>query len=230
MAYKIGIVDDHQIVRTILSQTIQARDGFEVAFEITSGKELLEKDLSEVNCIFLDIHIEEINGTMVVPKLKENYPAVKILIISSKMDGYTLRMMLKAGVDGYIIKDELSPARIIFDAIKDMENGKHFFSEEVVPEAMAILRNRYGDNGQDLMKISAQLWVVAYYLDKSQSYAQIADILNISKETVSSHIKRLVSALGLAGGRELRTELRKGIYFLPMQDAIRDKNLPEIED
>lgn len=232
MAYKIIIVDDEKRSRKMLSDTVKAKDGYEILLETTSGATLLESDLSEGKCLFLDLSIEDKNGTAIVAPLREKYPSLKILVISSKMDGYILRKLMIDGIKGYILKDDLFPPDLVFRAIEEMEAGRYFFSEEVEKEAMAILRKYITRAGEpdDKDRITKHLWAVGYYVTKGLTETQIGGIMKLSSSTVAGHKARLADFLGLGSRKELVGELSKEPYQLLMIDAVRDKKLPIIED
>lgn len=228
MAYQIIIAEDEKWASKTLSETVDAADGYEILLKTASGTELLEANLSGANCLFLDLSINDRNGTALVPQLKANYPSLKILVISSRVFDLELKKLLEEGINGYIVKDELDPPKVIFEAIKFIEKGGIYFSSDVAGKAMAILK-KLGKRKED-GQISPHLWAIAYYVSKGLTDNRISEIMSLSARTIANHKTRLADRLNLEGRKDLVGELSKERYRLLMIDAVRDKELPEIED
>ena len=102
---RIALVDDHKIVREGIAQLL-SHSGFEIVLEAENGLDLLEK-VSHVDtpdiCI-LDINMPVMNGYKTMYKIRETYPEMKVLILSSYCNPFGIVRMLNKGANGYLCK------------------------------------------------------------------------------------------------------------------------------
>lgn len=113
---RIGIVDDHNLVRKALKNWLSQLHSFDVKIDAADGKELFEKlyEDSEVDVLILDLNMPGLNGKECLKYLREKYPHIRVLIISMSMDHDTINELLDLGAYGYLSKgaeiSELSEA------------------------------------------------------------------------------------------------------------------------
>src|ERR1700742_1797192 len=104
---QIALVDDHRLFRSGISALINTFKGYNVLFEAGNGAELTEK-LSPKNkpdIILLDIHMPVMDGTVTALWLKNNFPNIRVIVLSMLEDPEKVLSMLKLGVKGYLLKD-----------------------------------------------------------------------------------------------------------------------------
>jgi two-component system, NarL family, invasion response regulator UvrY len=102
---KIGLVDDHILIRDALANIIKSFDEFEVSLLAENGKEFIDK-LNQTNIpeiLLLDLNMPEMNGHDLIHWLLKNHPEIKILVLSM-YDAESLIHLIKAGVRGFIKK------------------------------------------------------------------------------------------------------------------------------
>ena len=103
---KIGLVDDHILMRDALASVIKSFDEFEVSLLAENGKDFIEK-LNHTNIpdiLLLDLNMPEMDGHETTHWLLKNHPEIKILILTM-YDAESLIHLIKAGVRGFIKKD-----------------------------------------------------------------------------------------------------------------------------
>src|SRR5690606_12484974 len=103
MKIKIIITDDHPMVRAGLVSMLQIYADIEILAQYESARQLLQ-GLQQVNpdVLLLDLQLSDGNGEMLIPVIKEKYPAVKILILTSNDNIHNIKLLLNKGADGYI--------------------------------------------------------------------------------------------------------------------------------
>src|ERR1043165_5454227 len=105
---RIAFADDQAMVRKGISEYIKSFDNCSVEFEASNGKEMIEKlekadELPHI-CI-LDIFMPEMNGLETLTVIKERWPEIKVLVLTGHSTEYYMPQMLKAGANGYLLKD-----------------------------------------------------------------------------------------------------------------------------
>ena len=113
--YKILIVDDESILRNGLKHMCNwEEEGFELVGEASNGKEALEIIGKErPNIVITDVVMPEMNGIELTKKIKDNYPEIKVLILSSFSEFNYIRETFKHGVYDYLLKTNVNTETIL---------------------------------------------------------------------------------------------------------------------
>ena len=102
----ICITDDHQIVSEGIASFLIGNEKFELISSSASGKELLDKlKKNQPDIILLDIKMPGLSGIQIAKIVKNEYPQIKIIFLSSNTDKESLDEAIKAGGSGYLSKD-----------------------------------------------------------------------------------------------------------------------------
>ena len=130
----LGFVDDHQIVIDGLLSLLNGHENFHIAFATTDPTTVLDK-LSEHNVTILltDIVMPGLQGNILAKKVKEKFPAVRILALSMSGEGDTVSEMINdADISGYILKN--TGKQELITALEKIAAGGIYFSDEVINE------------------------------------------------------------------------------------------------
>lgn len=125
MTIRLIITDDHELVRTGLIQYLGMSPGIEVVADAANGTELMEKLRSiSADLLLLDMSMPGICGENLITHIKNNYPDLRILVLSMHSEIPVVLHAIKAGASGYISKD--SPPHVLLEAIqKTIETGQY---------------------------------------------------------------------------------------------------------
>ena len=108
MSYSVLIIDDSEVIRSVLNKTIQFTTiEFEKILEASSGKEALELLQNNwVDIVFSDINMPEMNGIEMIRELRENeeFKDIPVIVISTEGDEKTLDQLVQLGVSGFLKK------------------------------------------------------------------------------------------------------------------------------
>ena len=125
--YKILLVDDYPPVRRIVREIIEAQLDLQVVGEFNDGRELLKYLKSEpVHLILMDISMPNLGGFEATLKIKENYPEVKVLILTMHKSKMYLERAMALGAEGYLLKEEMDEQ--LLSAINSLRRGETFIS------------------------------------------------------------------------------------------------------
>lgn len=185
---RILIADDHTILRDGLKQILSECRDMIVAGEADNGLDALKKVREEEwGVVVLDMSMPGKSGIELVKQIKSEKPKLPILILSMhKEDQYAVRT-LKAGASGYLCKDSAS-AQLV-SAIRKVANGGIFINPEVAEKLAYGLRPMSDSPPHTLL--SDREYQVFMMLVQGKGLTEIADELNLSVKTVSTHKTRI---------------------------------------
>jgi DNA-binding NarL/FixJ family response regulator len=208
---KIVIVDDQEIVREGLKMILSLNEELEVIGEASNGQELLklvETKMPEV--VLMDIRMPIINGIETTKLMKEKYPGVKVIILTTFNEDEYIFEGLKNGADSYILKD--SGSKEIFAAIKSVLEGEMLLNPKVTVKVINALNsmqtNRELPKGdKEIEKLLSTLTPreleVARHVLEGQSNKDIAKALYVTEGTVKNYVSKVLEKLELKSRSEL---------------------------
>lgn len=129
---RILIADDHAGVRAGLRALLMEEEDMELVGEARDGEEavrLIQERHPDI--VLLDIEMPGLRGDHVMRWIRETQPGVKVLTVSSHVDGEYIRSMLENGASGYITKDE-APAVLVQAIHSIIDQGVSWFSPSVL--------------------------------------------------------------------------------------------------
>ena len=206
MCIRIVIFDDNKDIRNSISLLL----GTEPTFEVVGSLRDAERCVEEVSAlrpdvILMDLEMPGLNGIEAIRLLKKAVPQVQILVQTVFEDDCRIYDSIVAGASGYILKGQLNNGLI--GAIKDLRSGGSPISPSVARKVLNFMRE--GDNRKVKPKamvdyrLTAREKEVLTYLVNGLSYKMIAGELNISYETVRSHMKNIYEKLHVASLTEV---------------------------
>ena len=131
---RILIVDDNPVLREGLKSVLSPIPIFDIVGEAADGKEVLNLvDRLLPNVVLMDISMPRMGGIVATREIKQKWPGTKILVFSIHESPDYQKAALRAGADGYILKDS-SPAELI-QSIMDILDGKQGLHTSIMEEA-----------------------------------------------------------------------------------------------
>lgn len=211
MMIKVLIVDDQSLIREGLSMMLSLYDEIFLVGEASNGKEALDiLGKSEVDLVLMDIRMPVIDGVEATKIIKEKYPHVKILILTTfKEDEYIFEGLIN-GADGYLLKD-ISSEELV-RAIETVYKGNVLLQPEVAKKIMGALNDKKAqkDNKKDLLKeLTKREYEIAILIGEGKSNKEISEILCITEGTVKNHITNILDKLNLKDRTQLALYISK---------------------
>jgi DNA-binding NarL/FixJ family response regulator len=199
---KILLVDDHQILREVISVMLKNESGYEIVAEASSVEEA-EKvmEAHAIDIVILDIGMPNRNGLQLIETAKRKYPEVKFLILSMHLEDEYVFKAVDLGVKGYLHKDASSQELLM--AIKHLANGESYFSQKVVKIIMEGSRYRRHSNGKKPKDLTRREKEIISLVIEGMSNAEIAEQLGISVRTVENHRFNMLRKIGARNTPEL---------------------------
>jgi two-component system response regulator DegU len=219
---RIMLVDDHALLRQGLTRLLELDEQLTVIGQAATGAAAIAMaQKTRPDVVVLDVNLPDMTGIEVAAQIRRLCPGIRILALTIHDDASYISEMIRAGVDGYMLKDA-EPARLI-SAIKRVGAGESFFPTRL----MEKVANRYHSISQEYGRIQTAATLeelqltpreqeVLHCIVLGMSNKQIAAQLFISEKTVKNHITNLLRKLDV----EDRTQaavyaVTKGLFKTP---------------
>ncbi len=197
---RVMIADDHEIVREGLMHVVSKTDDIEVIGQAENGKEIIEKLAGqEPDVLLLDLEMPEKNGWEALKFCQENRPALEVLILSVYPESFYGVRLIQAGASGYLNKN--TATKQVVEAIRTINNGDMFISEELAKQIKKRPRKRNGNALHDML--SAREFEIFSLIIGGKKLINIAEELSISVGTVSTHRTRILKKFNMESNAEL---------------------------
>lgn len=212
---RIVLVDDHPIVRDGVRSLLEGNDDYILAGEATDGKELLENlPVMKPDLVIMDISLPRMSGIEVTKILSEQYPDIKVLILSMHTGEDFIFNAIKAGAKGYLPKN--TTRKELIDAINSLIAGEIYFNESIsntILKSYIRKAQQQDQNDEDSAGVlSPRESEILKMVAEGLTNQEISDKLFISIRTVESHKNHIMQKLKLRTTVDLvKFAIRKGI-------------------
>lgn len=198
---KLAVCDDHTLFRVGMASILGQIHDFELVLEAGNGQELIDRIPRKTpDLVLLDLQMPVMDGTTTADYLRENYPLIKIVVVTMHDEDRMILHLLEKGVSGYLLKD--AEADEVEKAIrKVMDEGVYL--NETVSKAM----HRKMTNKPKVDKPASPLYnrkilitereqEVLRLICESLSTNEISEKIFLSPRTVEGHRLRIMEKTG----------------------------------
>jgi DNA-binding NarL/FixJ family response regulator len=200
---KVFLVDDHPIVRQGLALLINREPDMVVCGEADGALGALQSIFTVCpDVVVLDISLDGPDGLDLLKSIRLKEPVLPILILSMHDESSYAERSLRAGANGYIMKQEATEKVLV--AIRRILQGKVYLSERFTNRMLESYVHGVSPSKADpLAKLSDRELEVFRLIGTGHGTRQIADELHVSVKTVESYQAHIKEKLGLRNAREL---------------------------
>ncbi|WP_018931778.1 response regulator transcription factor [Gracilibacillus lacisalsi] len=210
---KIIIADDQKIICEGLAVMLNQQSDLEVIATANSGEDVINKTIeSKPDVILMDIRMPSMGGITAAKILKEKYPNIKIIMLTTFSQNDYILKALKNGASGYLLKD--TDVHQLVDAIYQSLKGQILIPESIQPLLMQQLETS-GENDSrssfetvlDALKernirfTDTETNILKRLLN-GYSNQEIADSMYLSIGTVKNYVSKVYRKLGVSGRTE----------------------------
>lgn len=191
---KIFIADDHQILIDGIIAFFNELEDFEVIGHANDGLILLQEIATKrPDVILLDLNMPKMDGLLTLKHLKENYPLVKVIILSNYNQSHLIKEAKALGANGYVLKN--GSKTDLLNAIEHTQKGKLYFPDEAEPLASNHLV--FTDEFMKKHHLTKREVEIIRLVCSELNSKEIADKLFIAEFTVTTHRRNILSKLVL---------------------------------
>lgn len=206
---KVLIADDQELIRQSLQIVLSANEDIEVIGTAKNGREVVEgvrKNRPDI--ILMDIRMPEMDGVQCTKFIKETYPNIKIIVLTTFDDDEYIFNALKYGASGYLLKG-VSVNELV-KALHTVLNGGAMLNPDIATKVFRLfsqmalgdvfLREDIKKNTEDLCNTE---WNIIKYIGFGLSNKEIAKKLNLSEGTVRNYISTILNKLNFRDRTQL---------------------------
>ncbi len=202
---RILAVDDHPLLRDGIASVIEGQPDMRVIAEASNGREAIDLCLAHrPDITLMDIQMPVMNGIDATLAIREAWPEVRIVVLTTYKGDVQARRALQAGACGYLLKSMLR--RELVDTIRSVQSGKRMIPVEIALD----LADHVHDSA-----LSAREIEVLRLVALGSSNKRIGLTLHVTEDTIKAHMKAILLKLGASDRTHAVTlALRRGIIDL----------------
>ena len=197
---RVMLVDDHAMVRKGLATFLKVFDDLQLAGEAENGADAVKR-CGEFypDVVLMDMIMPDMDGATATRAIREQFPQVQIIALTSFKEGELIKNALAAGAIGYLLKDV--SADDLVRAIRAAYAGRATLSPEAA-QALVETSNLPPVPGLDLTEREREVLTL---MIEGLNNTQIAGRLTVSPSTIKSHVSHVLSKLGVTSRTEAVT-------------------------
>ena len=212
---KFMIVDDHPLIVEGI-RNLLVNEGLLVVATASSGEEALRLAPAHApDIVLMDMHLPGLSGPETVRRIKEEYPQVKVMMLTMADREEDLRTAVQSGANGYMLKNQ-APSQL-FDCLERMLHENLVISTEMT----RLTLERRAEPLEDMVdvKVPPQVYELSrreldilQRVAEGEGYKEIGQALNLSPHTVKYHFNKILDTLGIESRAEaIRTAIQMGL-------------------
>ena len=202
MKKRIIIVDDHEIVRLGLKSLLDQYPQYEVVSEAKNAKEAIAQvETYKPDIVLMDIRLPGKSGIDACEEIKQNFPDVKVIMLTSYAEDEMLFSAIKAGASGYILKQIDSSG--LAKSIEAVARGEASLDPAVTQRVFQEVRRAVKDEeAASFTDLSQQEKMVLKLVSEGKTNREIAQSLYLGEGTVRNYVSSILSKLSVSNRAE----------------------------
>jgi DNA-binding NarL/FixJ family response regulator len=208
---RVLIVDDHAIVRKGIRMLLESEAAIQVVGEAENGYEaLLQVKNYYPDVVLMDLVMPQEDGIGATFSIKREYPEVKVIVLTTFNDSFKITAALKAGVDGYLLKD--ADGEALLQAIQAVKRGGMPLHPAIANYIREALEQADILNSCTLTEREKE---VLQLVAKGLSNKEVAYTLSLTEGTVRVYVSHIFDKLNVSSRTEAAIQAaRMGLVLL----------------
>lgn len=202
---RLVLVDDHQVVRLGLRALLESETGIAVVGEAgTAAEALAVVGRLQPEIVLMDIRLPDQSGIAACQQVRQRWPGVQVLILTSFADEELVMEAIGAGAAGYVLKQVGTDD--LLRAVRAVARGDAVLDPAVTRQLLARVRRvEHAAHGAAFSQLSERELEVLALVAEGKTNAEIADALTLSEKTARNHVSTILEKLALTNRIEAAT-------------------------
>jgi len=197
MTITVLLADDHAVLREGLHFLLEAEGDIRVIAEAGDGRQAVEQAIRHCpQVVLMDISMPVLNGIEATQQICAACPAIRVVILSMHSDIEYIYRALRAGANGYLLKESVSAE--VIAAVRSVQAGRRYLSQKIDETALDAFVQSHREKSP-LESLTRREREVLQLIVEGKSSAAIAEILSLSSKTVDTYRSRIMQKLGVHG-------------------------------
>ncbi|WDP91150.1 MAG: response regulator transcription factor [Desulfobacter sp.] len=211
---RILLVDDHEILRHSLKRALEQHPDLKVVGDTNNGLDAVRLvNLLYPKLVLMDISMPDLNGVEATKEIIKSHPDTNVIALSMMCDEYSVKRMLAAGANGFILKS--CPFEELYNAIKKVNSGDRYLCSEVLDFVIETIQNPEIKETESMVeKLTLRELNVLQLIAEGNTSVEISNKLEISKRTVDIHRSNIMN--------KLNTRTIAGLTKLAVKEGLTD--------
>lgn len=204
-ALRLLVVDDHQVVRLGLRALLESEPDLLVVGEAgTAAEALTMAERLQPDVVLMDVRLPDQSGIFACRQIRQRWPAMHVLILTSFADEALVLEAIEAGAAGYVLK-QLDSDDLV-RAVRAVGKGDAVLDPVVTRQVLVRVRRAEHDSHEAAFRdLSARELEVLAQVAEGKTNAEIARVLILSEKTVRNHVSTILEKLGVTNRIEAAT-------------------------
>ncbi len=196
---RIVIAEDHTVVRAGLCMLLKSEQDIDVVGEANDGREAVSMTRKlRPDLILMDVSMPHMDGVEATEKIHQEFPDVRVLVLSTYGDEHLVAKLLRKGASGYLVKQQAS--NHLLTSIRETSQGKAAFSPNIANRFAKLKRDAFARGSQaaySLPHLTKRETQVLQLISQGYAGKQIAYEMSITLKTVEKHRQKVMDKLNI---------------------------------
>lgn len=193
---RIELVDDHEVVRRGLKTLLEAEKDIRVVGEAGTVAEAVRRvGFDEPDVVILDVRLPDGSGVEACREIRDRWPGIRVLMLTSFADDEALFASIMAGASGYVLK-QIKGTDLI-DSVRKVGRGESLLDPEMTDRVFRRIR---GEEAEDplLSRLSKQERIILDHIAEGLTNRQIAEKMFLAEKTVKNYVSNVLAKLEMS--------------------------------
>jgi DNA-binding NarL/FixJ family response regulator len=193
MPIRISIVEDNTGMRESFAALLEETPGLKCVSAHATGEDAVQNIPKEnPDVALVDVHLPGMSGIECVAKLKAQLPKLQVLMLTRFEQSYLIFNSIRAGASGYLLKN--TPQAELIQAVEQVHAGGAPMSMQIARKVIDHFR-QIQQPASEIEQLTPREQEILQLLSKGYYYKEISDSLNISYNTVRTHLQHIYEKL-----------------------------------